>query len=116
MDSLSDQELLRDYAEGASEEAFADLVRRYVDFVYSAAFRMVRDRHLAEDVTQGAFMALAKSARKLADHPVLSGWLHRTTQNLAVKIIRSEARRRAREQEAAAMNESLSAESDATWE
>src|SRR5437773_847754 len=116
MDNLSDQELLRQYADGASEDAFAELLRRYVDLVYSAAFRMVRDRHLAEDVTQGAFMALARSARKVADHPVLSGWLHRTTQNLAVKIIRSEARRRAREQEAAAMNESVSAQSDANWE
>jgi RNA polymerase sigma factor (sigma-70 family) len=116
MDSLSDQQLLRDYAERRSESAFAELVRRHVDLVYSAALRMVCDAHLAEDVAQGAFMALAQNAQQLSDRPVLSGWLHRTAQNLAANIVRSDVRRRAREQEAAAMNELLSAEPDAAWE
>ena len=77
---------------------------------------MLRDAHLAEDVTQGVFAALAQNAAQLAGHPVLSGWLHRTAQNLAAKIIRTDVRRRAREQEAVAMTEMLSAESDTHWE
>jgi RNA polymerase sigma factor (sigma-70 family) len=116
VNTLTDQQLLRDYSGRGSEPAFAELVRRHVDFVYSAALRMLRDPHLAEDVTQGVFVALARSAPQLADHPVLSGWLHRTAQNLAAKNIRTDARRRAREQEAAAMNELLSAKPDADWE
>src|SRR5207249_11759078 len=75
---------------------------------------MVRDPHLAEDVAQGAFVALAQNARQLTDRPVLSGWLHRTAQNLAANTIRSDVRRRAREQEAVAMNELH--EPDAVWE
>src|SRR5436305_6315230 len=105
MNSGTDQQLLHDYAGTQSEIAFSELVRRHVDFVYSAALRMVRDPHLAEDVTQGVFMALAQNAPRLTRHPVLSGWLHRTAQNLAVKTIRSDVRRRAREEEAATMNE-----------
>ncbi len=116
MNSLTDQQLLRDYTGRWSEAAFAELVRRHVDFVYSAALRMVRDAHLAEDVTQGVFVALARNARQLTDRPVLSGWLHRTAQNLAANAVRSDVRRRAREQETAAMNELLSAEPDAVWE
>jgi RNA polymerase sigma factor (sigma-70 family) len=116
VNSLTDQQLLRDYSECRSEPAFAELARRHVDLVYSAALRMVRDSHLAEDVTQGTFMALAQNAHQLAHHPVLSGWLHRTAQNLAVKIIRTDTRRRAREQEAAPMIALLSPESDAPWE
>ena len=77
---------------------------------------MVCDAHLAEDVTQGAFVALAKNAAQLADRPVLSGWLHRTAQNIAAQTVRTEVRRHAREQEAAAMNELLSTEPDASWE
>ena len=77
---------------------------------------MVRDSHLAEDVTQGVFVALAQNARPLADHPVLSGWLHRTTQNLAANVVRADVRRRVREQEVAAMNELLSTEPEARWE
>src|SRR5213083_2977278 len=114
MNNLTDQQLLRDYTGSRSEAAFAELVRRHVDLVYSAALRMVRDIHLAEDVAQGVFAALAQSAPQLRDRPVLSGWLHRTTQNLAANIVRSDVRRRAREQEAAAMNELH--DPDAVWE
>ncbi|MBI2928346.1 MAG: hypothetical protein HYY24_21970 [Verrucomicrobia bacterium] len=37
MNNLSDQQLLRDYTERRSEAAFAELVRRRVDFVHSTA-------------------------------------------------------------------------------
>ena len=116
MNSLTDQQLLRDYAETRSEAAFAELVLRHVDLVYSAATRMVRDVHLAEDVTQNVFVAFARDARELADRPVLSGWLHRTTQNIAAQMVRTDVRRRAREQESVAMNELLFAETEATWQ
>jgi RNA polymerase sigma factor (sigma-70 family) len=96
--------------------AFAELVHRHVDFVHSAALRMVRDAHLAEDVTQDVFIALAQNALKLTARPVLSGWLHRTAQNLAANAVRSDLRRRVREQKAATMNELVSAASDALWE
>src|SRR5213083_550514 len=59
---------------------------------------------------------MARNARQLADRPVLSGWLHRTTQNLAANTVRSDVRRRAHEQEAAAMNELFATEPDAVWE
>jgi RNA polymerase sigma factor (sigma-70 family) len=114
VNSLTDQQLLRDYAERQSETAFAELVCRHVDIVYSAALRMVCDTHLAQDVTQGVFVALAQNARQLTRHPVLSGWLHRTARNLAANTVRSETRRRTREQEAAAMNQLNETEVD--WE
>ena len=116
MNSLTDQQLLRDYAERRSETAFAELVRRHVDLVYSAAARMVRDVHLAEDVTQNVFVAFAKDARELAGRQVLSGWLHRTTQNIAAQMVRTDVRRRAREQEAVAMNKLFSTGTEAAWQ
>jgi len=114
--SQTDQQLLSDFAGHRSEAAFSELVRRHIDFVYSAALRMVQDTHLAKDVAQGVFVALAQNAAQLTDRPSLSGWLHRTAQNLAANIIRTDVRRRAREQEAAAMNESLFNQADADWE
>ena len=116
MNDQTDSQLLRAYAEHRSEPAFTELVRRHLDFVHSAALRMVCDSHLAQDVTQGVFVALAKNATQLADRAVLSGWLHRTAQNLAAQTVRTDVRRRAREQEAAAMNELISAEPDTRWE
>ncbi len=116
MDRQTDQQLLAAYAERRCEAAFAELVRRHIDLVYSAALRMVREAHLAQDVTQGVFLALARNARHLTECTVLSGWLHRAARNLAANAVRSEARRRAREREAAAMHEFPSAEPDMTWD
>jgi RNA polymerase sigma factor (sigma-70 family) len=105
MTTGSDQELLEQYYRHGSEAAFAELVRRHVDTVFSAAIRLLVDRHLAEDVVQQVFVALARTARTLAHRAVISGWLHRTTHNFAVMIIRREERRRAREQKAITMSD-----------
>ena len=104
MNGLTDQQLLREYTQFRAEGAFGELVRHHVELVYSAALRIIRDAHLAEDVTQGVFLALSRSAGQLTERPVLSGWLHRTTQNLAANAVRSDVWRRAHEPEAAAMN------------
>ena len=115
MKDHTDPQLLRAYVEQNSEAAFSELVIRHLDLVYSASLRMVRDRHLAEDVTQATFVALAKSAPDLVHRSVLSGWLHRTAQNLAIKTVRTIERRLDREQQVSAMNNLLGHESDATW-
>lgn len=111
----TDQELLREYAVTRRDPAFTELVRRHVDFVYSVALRLVRDTHLAEDVTQAVFLAVASNAPKLAAGPALEGWLHVTTRNLAANTVRSEVRRRTREQEAADRNEMAGSSPDADW-
>jgi RNA polymerase sigma factor (sigma-70 family) len=101
-----DAELLRRYATERSEAAFAELVRRHVDLVYSAALRLVNgDAHCAQDLTQQVFSELARQARRLAGHPALVGWLYTTTRQMAWRVIRSEQRRAAREQMAHTMNE-----------
>ncbi len=70
----------------------------------------------AEDVTQTVFVALARQAPQLTRHPALSGWLHCTTRNVAAKTVRSDVRRRVREEEAAVMNELLANDSTAIGE
>ena len=101
-----DLELLRRYAEDRSDEAFAELVKRYVDLVYSAALRKLNgDTHLAKDVTQAVFIKLAAQPPPPADRRVLAGWLYTTAHNIACKVVRSEVRRREREQEAQTMHD-----------
>jgi RNA polymerase sigma factor (sigma-70 family) len=100
-----DRDLLRRYVEKRDEAAFGELVRRHVNLVYGGALRRVGgDRHLAHDVTQQVFCDLAKRAAKVAEHEVLAGWLHTSTRFAAANVVRSEQRRRAREQAAFTMN------------
>jgi RNA polymerase sigma factor (sigma-70 family) len=106
--------LLKDYAENGSESAFTKLVSRHIGLVYSEAVRVVVDEHFAEDVTQATFAVLAREARHLAGRAFLSSWLHRTVSNQAANLVRGEMRRRAREQEAYAMQTVLP-ESDPGW-
>lgn len=97
--------LLRDFLATRSEAAFSDLVRAQIDLVYSAARRICAgDTHLAEDITQTVFADLARKAARLPGDVVLSAWLYRHTFFVASSMIRTERRRRAREQEAVAMN------------
>jgi len=111
-----DAELLGLYAEERSEQAFGELVKRYVDLVYSAAIRRVgNDTQLAEDVAQTVFTALARKARVLSNNVVLGGWLYRHTCLVAAQAVRSECRRRVREDQAATMN-ALNADTDPVWE
>lgn len=115
---IEDAELLRRHVEEHAEEAFAELVRRHLDFVYSSALRQVNgDTHLARDVAQLVFTDLARKAAGLRRRRMLSGWLFVSTRYAAAKLIRTERRRQARELEAHAM-ETLSEDSGSgrEWE
>lgn len=112
-----DAELLRLYAEEKSEEAFAQLVREHLDFVYGVALRRTDGQSaLAGDIAQTVFTDLARKATELRRHPSLRAWLFRSTRYAAAQAVRAEQRRVAREQEAHRMQEltHLSA-NDSRW-
>jgi RNA polymerase sigma factor (sigma-70 family) len=101
---LDDSVLLKEYVECGSEEAFAALVARHVNKVYSIALRHTRNAHQAEEITQAVFVLLASKSRQLGKRVILAGWLCRTAQLSAVTFLRSEIRRTRREQEAHMQN------------
>jgi RNA polymerase sigma factor (sigma-70 family) len=103
LDTLDDAELLRQYVQTHSEEAFTALVRRYVDLIYSAALRRVRDPHLAEDVTQAVFLILARRARNLPKETILAAWFYKSARYAAANALRMQQRRAIHEQAAAAL-------------
>ena len=95
-----DLTLLREYARSNSEEAFASLVSRHVNLVYSVALRQVRDPHLAEEITQAVFIILVRKADSLGDKTILPGWLCRTARYASANALTIQRRRQRREQEA----------------
>jgi RNA polymerase sigma factor (sigma-70 family) len=100
MQELDDNALLREYAERGSETAFAALVSRHVDKVYSVGLRHTGNPHQAEEITQAVFVILAQKSCRLGNRVILEGWLHHTARLTALASIRSETRRARREQKA----------------
>jgi RNA polymerase sigma factor (sigma-70 family) len=97
--------LLASYVRTGSESAFRELVSRYLDLVYSTAFRLVGgDAQSAQDVAQTVFVALADKAGTLPKDVMLGGWLHEHTRFVAGKLMRTERRRQLRERQVAEMN------------
>ena len=102
--SDTDLQLLARYTRQHAEDAFAELVRRHLDLVFSAALRQVRSPQLAEEVAQSAFTDLARQAHRLAPDTILTAWLYQVTRRTAIDVVRREARRQHREQVACELN------------
>src|SRR6185295_20416864 len=100
MPEREDMELLREYLENNSEEAFAELTARHINKIYSVALRHTRNPHQAEEITQAVFVILLRKARGLKTNTVLSSWLYQTARWTSVTYIRGEIRRAEREREA----------------
>jgi RNA polymerase sigma factor (sigma-70 family) len=113
---MEDAQLLCEYVRSGSQEAFAELVRRHVNLVYSVAIRQVRDPATAEDVTQVVFIALARRAGDLRADTVLSAWLFKAARLASRNVLRMQARRTRHEQKAAEMRPTDDSPPDPNWE
>jgi RNA polymerase sigma factor (sigma-70 family) len=114
MPELDDQQLLTEFSSNNSEPAFATLVERYVNLVYSTALRFTGNPQAAEEISQAVFIILARKAAGLRSGVVLSGWLYQTTRLTAANYVKHEIRRQRREQEAY-MQSTLNEPGSETW-
>jgi len=98
MTERTDHELLTEFACAGTESAFAALVKRHVNLVYSVALRFAGDPHLAEEITQTVFIVLARKAGSLTAKTIIPGWLYHATRLTAARSLRNIRRQQQREQ------------------
>ena len=99
---LSDEALVA-LVERGEEPALAELYDRFGRIAYGLALRVVRDRNLAEDAVQEAFLALWRTAsRFIPERAKASTWILTIVHRRAIDVVRREERRRTERAEEAA--------------
>ena len=83
----SDQDIVAWALEGA-ETAYRELLRRYERPVYALIFRMVRDRELAEDLTQETFVKVLNALDRYRPEYKFSSWIFKIANNAAIDQLR----------------------------
>ncbi len=81
-------------AVGGDDDAFAQLYDVWFDRVFNLALRVVRNRDVAQEVCQDAFLSAWRSLDGLEDPEVFSGWLLRIVRNAAFNRSDRESRSR----------------------
>jgi len=82
VEQLQPQDLI-EKAKLGDRDAFGELVAQHQHEVFTLAVRLVRDRDLAADVSQDAFIRAWRAMPKFRGDAKFSTWMHRITVNTA---------------------------------
>ncbi len=82
-----ENELLQSIAKG-DESAFREIVIHYQDVIYSVAFRLTRDRAMAEDILQDTFMKVWLKKEMLPSIDNFGGWIYRIAHNQIMNALK----------------------------
>jgi RNA polymerase sigma-70 factor (ECF subfamily) len=91
MDQLNDQHYIN-LVLGGDCHAFAVLVDRYKNFVFTLSIKMLQNREEAEEVSQDVFIKVYRSLQKFKTESKFSTWLYRVTYNTCLDRMRSKKR------------------------
>ncbi|HEU5050776.1 MAG TPA: sigma-70 family RNA polymerase sigma factor [Gemmatimonadales bacterium] len=85
--AATDQEVVA-LARAGAESAYRELIRRYERPIFSLVFRMVRDRELAEDLTQETFVKALNAIESYRPEFKFSSWIFKIANNAAIDHLR----------------------------
>lgn len=80
-----DERALIERCRGGDDEAFAELVARYKDLVYSLVARLTHDRSQADDLAQEVFLKVYRGLRYFRGEARLSTWIYRIVSNVCIQ-------------------------------
>ncbi len=86
---FSDAELIHEYIHG-QEYALEVLINRYKDKIYTSVYMLVKDKYLAEDIFQDAFLKMIKTIKegRYAEQGKFLPWAIRVAHNLCMDHFR----------------------------
>ena len=82
--TTNDDQILIDAIRSGDTKAYAQLVNRYKDLVYTLALRMVKHREEAEEVAQDTFVKVFRSLNRFKGDSKFSTWIYRITYNTSL--------------------------------
>src|SRR5690242_21167081 len=97
-ESTHDEVLLARLQAG-DELAVADLVNEYGSKIYQLAFRYLRNKEDAEEVTQDVLFKVYRKVGAFRGDAALSSWIYRITFNAAMSRLRTAKYQRAQDEE-----------------
>ena len=83
----TDAQLIQRILDG-DQEAFSPLIKKYQKGVHALAWRKVGDFHIAQEITQDAFLNAYQKLRTLKDPNAFAGWLYVIVANLCLDWLR----------------------------
>ena len=86
--TTNDDNILIDAIKNGDAKAYAQLVDRYKDLVYTLALRMLKHREEAEEVAQDTFIKVFKSLDKFKGDSKFSTWIYRVAYNTCLDNIK----------------------------
>lgn len=92
-DNVPEAEIVR-RAKAGDEQAYAEIIQRHQNMVFSVAYRMVRRRIDAEDVAQQVFAKIFYALKKFDMRSSLSTWIYRIALNETYDYLRKLKTRR----------------------
>jgi RNA polymerase sigma-70 factor (ECF subfamily) len=91
MDNVTDQHYIRLLKEGDTN-AFAVLVARYKDMVFTLSLKMLKDREEAEEISQDTFLKIYKSLNKFSGKSKFSTWIYKVAFNTCLDRLKKNKR------------------------
>ena len=82
-----DAELIQRILQG-DQDAFAPLVNKYQKGVHALAWRKIGDFHIAQEITQDAFLKAYQKLGTLKSYDLFAGWLYVIASNLCLDWLR----------------------------
>ncbi|MFD1063407.1 RNA polymerase sigma factor [Winogradskyella litorisediminis] len=91
--TTNDHQLIKLILNG-NQNAYAQLVNRYKDLVFTLALRMLKNREEAEEVSQDAFVKVYKSLDKFKGDSKFSTWIYKVTFNTCLDNLKKNKKHR----------------------